>query len=87
MNTDNLSKVKTWILVFVFLFAGVVNVGAEIRLGDTLTVTGFVRQSLATHIAQTNPNNKATVGQRIITGVISQGLIFRQSLHSNLMIS
>lgn len=63
MNTDFLIKGKACLLVILFLFVGVMDARAEIRLGDDLTITGYLRHSLAVHIAQTNPSNKVTVGQ------------------------
>jgi hypothetical protein len=63
MNTNYLTKGKTWVFLFLFLFFGVMGARAEIMLGDNLILTGFVRQSLAVHIAEMNPNNEATVGQ------------------------
>ena len=59
MNTSFLKKRKAWLLAVLFLFVGVMDASAEIRLTDSLSVTGFVRQMFAVHTAQTNPNNKA----------------------------
>jgi len=63
MNTNFLTNGKTWLLVVLFLFVGIMDANAEIRLSDDLTITGYLRHSLAVHVAQMNPNNEVTVGQ------------------------
>ena len=66
MNTTVFVKGKTWLFMFLFLCAGLSNAWAEIRLTDSLSVTGFARQMFGVHAAGPNPNNKdsfASVGQ------------------------
>jgi hypothetical protein len=57
MNINVFVKGKVWLLVFLFFFAGWVSASAEIRLTDSLSVSGFVRQMVSVHTAQINPNN------------------------------
>ncbi len=54
---------KKWLLVLPILFLGVVEAKAEIKLGDTLSVTGYLRHELAVHTGKMNPNN-TVIGQK-----------------------
>lgn len=58
MNTNVFVKGKTWLLMFLFLFVGVMDARADILLTDSLSVTGFVRQMFSVHTTGPNPNNK-----------------------------
>ena len=57
MKAKLLGQVKAWPLVILFIFVGVMEARADIRLGDNLTMTGFVRYELGVHTASRNPNN------------------------------
>jgi hypothetical protein len=59
MNTNVFVKGKTWLLMFLFLFIGVIDARADIELADDLIITGYVRQMLAYHVTHQNPNNAA----------------------------
>ncbi|HLA27165.1 MAG TPA: hypothetical protein VJZ49_04665, partial [Syntrophales bacterium] len=48
---------RKWLFVFIFLFSGVMEARAEVKLSDTFSVTGFLRHQLAVHTGETNPNN------------------------------
>ena len=61
MNTNVFVKGKTWLLMFLFVFVGVMNASADIRLTDSLSVAGFVRQMVGVHAAGPNPNNKDSI--------------------------
>ncbi len=60
MNTDQVKKGNTWLLlVMLSFFVGVIDARADIQLADNLVVTGFVREMLAAHVTHQNPNNAA----------------------------
>ena len=59
MNTNVFVTCKTWLFVFIFFLVGVMDAGAEIRITDSLSVSGYIRQMLGIHAAQLNPNNAA----------------------------
>ena len=48
---------RKWLLVFSLLFLGVMEARAEVKLSDTLSVTGFLRHEMAFHTGEMNPNN------------------------------
>ena len=59
MNTRHLRKVKTWLLVGLFLFTGVAYAIADIQIwGDKFTMTGLIRHQLVFNMGSTNPYNK-----------------------------
>lgn len=48
---------RKWLLVITILFLGVMEARAEVQLTDTFSVTGYLRQELAVHTSNMNPNN------------------------------
>jgi hypothetical protein len=58
MNTNYFFKGKTWLFFFLFFFSGVTVSLAEIELiGETLTVTGFIRHQTVFNMGEKNPYN------------------------------
>lgn len=48
---------RKWLFVVSLLFLGVMEARAEVKLSDTLSVTGFLKHQLAVNTAGKNPNN------------------------------